>query len=156
MLADYHGHFRLFCPHVVGWCEGAPRCLGYQFAGTSNSGRIVPGSPNNWRCFKVDELRNIRLQAGRWLGGPSHERPQRCMDTVDVDVEKPETLPRPVVHGGAAPQVPSAIVTSKVQVSIPKAIREALKVHAGDCLDFVLEDEGRRVVVRVRPPGSDR
>jgi hypothetical protein len=47
----------------------------------------------------VDELENVRLQAGRWHGGPSHERRQRCVDTVDVDLEKPETLPLRVLTG---------------------------------------------------------
>jgi hypothetical protein len=99
VLADDHGHARVFCPHILGWCDGAPRCLAYQFRGTSKSGPIVPGSPDNWRCFRVDELENVRLQAGRWHGGPSHERPQRCVDTVDVDLEKPETLPLRVLTG---------------------------------------------------------
>ncbi len=43
--------------------------------------------------------------------------------------------------------MPSATVTSKGQVTIPRPIREALKVSAGDRLDFVLE-AGGRVVVR--------
>jgi len=44
--------------------------------------------------------------------------------------------------------MPSSTVTSKGQVTIPKSIRRALGVAAGDRLDFHLEDEGR-VVVRV-------
>jgi len=42
--------------------------------------------------------------------------------------------------------MPSATVTSKGQITIPKAIRKALRVAAGDRLDFVIEDEGRVVV----------
>lgn len=42
--------------------------------------------------------------------------------------------------------MPSATVTSKGQVTIPKSIRQALKVRAGDRLDFVVENEGRVVV----------
>jgi AbrB family looped-hinge helix DNA binding protein len=48
--------------------------------------------------------------------------------------------------------MPSATITSKGQVTIPKAIRQALKVGAGDRLDFVLEGEGRVVV---RPGVTD-
>ena len=44
--------------------------------------------------------------------------------------------------------MPSATVTSKGQVTIPKSIRRALRVAEGDRLDFVVEQEGR-VVVRV-------
>jgi AbrB family looped-hinge helix DNA binding protein len=40
-------------------------------------------------------------------------------------------------------------LTRRGQVTIPKAIRDALKVHAGDRLDFVVEGKGR-LVVRVR------
>jgi AbrB family looped-hinge helix DNA binding protein len=42
--------------------------------------------------------------------------------------------------------MPSATLTSKGQVTIPKAIRQALKLRTGDRLDFVQEDEGRVVV----------
>jgi antitoxin PrlF len=42
--------------------------------------------------------------------------------------------------------VPSATVTSKGQITIPKEIRDALKVGVGDRLDFVLEGHGRVVV----------
>jgi antitoxin PrlF len=42
--------------------------------------------------------------------------------------------------------MPSATLTSKGQVTIPKEIREALNVEAGDRLDFVLDAPGRVVV----------
>jgi antitoxin PrlF len=42
--------------------------------------------------------------------------------------------------------VPRATVTSKGQITIPRSIRQALKVGVGDRLDFVLEAEGRVVV----------
>jgi AbrB family looped-hinge helix DNA binding protein len=42
--------------------------------------------------------------------------------------------------------MPSATVTSKGQITIPKAVRRALRVTAGDRLDFVIEEEGRVVV----------
>lgn len=48
--------------------------------------------------------------------------------------------------------MPSATITSKGQITIPKAIRQALKVGAGDRLDFVVESEGRVVV---RPGVTD-
>jgi AbrB family looped-hinge helix DNA binding protein len=34
----------------------------------------------------------------------------------------------------------TATITSKGQVTIPKAIREALNLHPGDRLDFILEN----------------
>ncbi len=46
--------------------------------------------------------------------------------------------------------MPGATLTSKGQVTIPKAVRDLLGLEAGDQLDFVLED-GARVILR---PGN--
>ena len=48
--------------------------------------------------------------------------------------------------------MPRATVTSKGQITIPRSIRQALKIGVGDHLDFVLEAEGRVVV---QPSGRD-
>jgi antitoxin PrlF len=45
--------------------------------------------------------------------------------------------------------MPSASLSSKGQVTIPKAIRDLLKVRTGDRVDFIVEND--RVVVR---PGT--
>jgi antitoxin PrlF len=44
--------------------------------------------------------------------------------------------------------MPSATVTSKGQVTIPKQIRDLLGVKTGDLLDFVVDTRGR---VEIRP-----
>ncbi len=38
--------------------------------------------------------------------------------------------------------VPSASLTSKGQVTIPKEVRDALAIHAGDVIDFQKEADG--------------
>ena len=43
--------------------------------------------------------------------------------------------------------MPTATVTSKGQITLPKKVREALRLKPGDQVDFVLEPEGE---VRVR------
>ncbi len=43
--------------------------------------------------------------------------------------------------------MPIATVTSKGQVTIPKEVRDALSIHQGDRLEFVVEDDG---TVRMR------
>ncbi len=43
--------------------------------------------------------------------------------------------------------MPAAIVTSKGQITIPKAVREALGVETGDRIDFVESDAGVYTVV---------
>ncbi|MBI5075886.1 MAG: type II toxin-antitoxin system PrlF family antitoxin [Nitrospirae bacterium] len=45
-----------------------------------------------------------------------------------------------------------ATITTKGQTTIPKNIREHLKLHAGDRLDFIIEESGK---VSVRPATSD-
>jgi len=48
--------------------------------------------------------------------------------------------------------LPSATITSKGQITIPKAVREALRVRAGDRLDFVFGQDGHLLL---RPVGID-
>jgi AbrB family looped-hinge helix DNA binding protein len=49
--------------------------------------------------------------------------------------------------------MPTSTVTSKGQVTIPKAIRERLGLSEGDTLEFSV-DEGGRIVVRPAPGGK--
>ncbi len=44
--------------------------------------------------------------------------------------------------------MPSALITSKGQATIPKAIRERLRVEPGDRIDFVVQADG---TVKVEP-----
>ena len=48
--------------------------------------------------------------------------------------------------------MPSATVTSKGQVTLPKAIRDMLRVGTGDRVDFVVQDDG---TVVLRPATVD-
>jgi AbrB family looped-hinge helix DNA binding protein len=52
----------------------------------------------------------------------------------------------------SADRMPMTTLTSKGQVTIPKPVRDFLRVKPGDRLDFVIEDDGR-VLVR---PGTAR
>lgn len=42
--------------------------------------------------------------------------------------------------------MPTATVTSKGQITIPKAVRELLRVDAGDQVDFVVTERGDVIV----------
>lgn len=46
----------------------------------------------------------------------------------------------------------TATITSKGQITLPKAVRERLRLDAGDRVDFVLKQNGEVVL---RPFGSD-
>lgn len=42
--------------------------------------------------------------------------------------------------------MPTATVTSKGQITLPKAVRDALRVNTGDQVDFVINERGDVVV----------
>ena len=48
--------------------------------------------------------------------------------------------------------MPSATITSKGQLTLPKAIRDLLRVGAGDRVEFVVKDDG---TVILRPATVD-
>ncbi|KAB2910818.1 MAG: hypothetical protein F9K29_24005 [Hyphomicrobiaceae bacterium] len=80
----YHGHYREICPHVLGTGkDGAEMVLSFQFAGGSTT-RLPPGG--EWRCMRVDEIKNAKSRTGDWHTGDSHLRPQTCVKDIDVEV----------------------------------------------------------------------
>lgn len=99
VLATYHGYYREMCPHVIGGKRTKDRkghlgpreahALFYQFAGESKSGLKPLGSPENWRCIRIDELSNVATRKGPWYTAPNHSRPQTCVDEVDEEVRLP-------------------------------------------------------------------
>jgi antitoxin PrlF len=48
--------------------------------------------------------------------------------------------------------VPSATLTTKGQITLPKAIRDLLRLDAGDRVDFIVKDDG---TVVLRPATVD-
>ena len=42
-------------------------------------------------------------------------------------------------------------VTSKGQVTIPKAVRDRLGIVAGTAVEFLLDDEGRVILTKAKP-----
>lgn len=86
VFAIYDEHQREMCPHVIGWKDGRPHALFYQFGGTSKSGLGCDGSPDNWRCIFLDRLANVSVRKGAWHTAPNHSRPQTCVDEIDAEV----------------------------------------------------------------------
>lgn len=48
-----------------------------------------------------------------------------------------------------------ATLTSKGQLTLPKAFRSQLRLHAGDRLEFFVRDDGHVEMVRTRMLGLD-
>jgi antitoxin PrlF len=48
--------------------------------------------------------------------------------------------------------MPHSVLTTKGQIVIPKPIRDQLQLHAGDAVDFLLQDDG---AVLLRPAVED-
>jgi hypothetical protein len=87
ICADYQGHYREMCPHVLGWSKaGKEHALLYQFAGSSKSGLGPDGSYQNWRCVDLDELTGVSVKDGAWHTAPNHSRKQTCVASVAVEV----------------------------------------------------------------------
>ena len=82
VTAMYQGFPRIMCPHVIGYKDGwRINVLSFQFAGGSKSG-LPPGGM--WRCCLLDELTNVQIDPGEWHTGPSHTRPQNCVDPPPI------------------------------------------------------------------------
>jgi len=84
VTAVYSGHYREMCPHVIGWKDGRPHAMFFQFGGTSSRG-LSPGG--DWRCVDVELLQDVQVRDGVWHTGAGHSRPQTCIDELDVEVD---------------------------------------------------------------------
>lgn len=83
----YKGHWREMCPHMIGMKRGKVHALFYQFAGSSGSGQIVEGSPDNWRCIDLAKLEEATLQTGPWYTS-LEDFEQTCIDQVDIEIDE--------------------------------------------------------------------
>src|SRR5256885_10230668 len=81
VICSYDGRTRELCPHIIGTNRsGEEVVLAWQFAGDS-SGRLP-----QWRCLWLANVRDARVQAGRWHEGGSHRTEQTCVSDVDLDI----------------------------------------------------------------------
>lgn len=83
IVADYQGHHREMCPHVIGTKDNRRQALFFQFAGESSSGLPPSGE---WRCIPIEGLSNVSARPGEWHTAMDHTTPQTCVDVIDVEV----------------------------------------------------------------------
>jgi hypothetical protein len=86
---DYRGSVREMCPHVLGKTKGSPYALMYQFAGETTAGLKPDGSPDNWRCIRIEEISNVavRKSGGEWHTASNYSAMQNCVNEIDVRVK---------------------------------------------------------------------
>ncbi len=51
--------------------------------------------------------------------------------------------------------MPAATLTSKGQTTIPKEIREHLHLHPGDQMEFIVDEDGRVILLPVTVDAAD-
>jgi hypothetical protein len=84
IVCSYRGYRRELCPIILGHKKtGNEVALTFQFGGESSQALPRGGS---WRCLFLAEATNVQLRDGRWRSGLSHQRPQSCVEIVDLDV----------------------------------------------------------------------
>ncbi len=88
LAVSYRGSIREVCPHVLGKTKGRPYSLLYQFGGESSSGLKPDGSPDNWRCLRIDELSHVAVKQGvnKWHTASNYAAMQNCVHEIDVRV----------------------------------------------------------------------
>ena len=86
---DYRGSVREMCPHMLGKTKGSPYALMYQFAGETKAGLKPDGSPDNWRCIRIEEVSNVavRKSKGEWHTASNYSAMQNCVSEIDVRIE---------------------------------------------------------------------
>ena len=84
LACTYQGYRREICPIMLGRTGLEEKALVFQFGGSTSKGRIQ--TPGDWKCFKLDEVRDAVLIEGNWRSGSEHSEAQHCMKMVEYDV----------------------------------------------------------------------
>ena len=83
VLARYHGHDRVLCPHVLGWKNGRPKVLAYQVDGTTSTGPLPACPEQRWRSLYVDEVEDALIVSGyTWETPCNYTDDSNCVDQV--------------------------------------------------------------------------
>jgi len=89
VVCSYDGRHRELCPHIIGTNRsGEEVVLAWQFAGDSS------GPLPQWRCLRLAHVRDAHARDGSWHEGGSHRTAQRCVSTIDLDINIHVRKPR--------------------------------------------------------------
>jgi hypothetical protein len=84
VACTYQCHAREICPVMLGRTGLEEKALVFQFGGSTSKGPIP--APGEWKCFKLDEIRDAVLIDGHWHAGTSHTTASSCMKMVEYDI----------------------------------------------------------------------
>ncbi|MGH9177053.1 MAG: hypothetical protein ACRD0N_00665 [Acidimicrobiales bacterium] len=84
--ADYHGHARLLCPHLLGWKHGRARVLSYQAAGSTSRGSLSADRRQRWRWMFVDEIDGATMTDDPWQSADNYRPGGTGVETIAVAV----------------------------------------------------------------------
>ena len=85
VLARYHGHERVLCPHALGWRGQRAKVLAYQVGGTTSTGALAGAQDRRWRSMFVDEIEGAVIVEGRWESPAGYRGDAgNGMDVVEV------------------------------------------------------------------------
>lgn len=87
VVATYDGYRRELCPHKIGWKNGKPQALFYQFAGHTSSGEIKVPTAGSWKCMAIAKLQDVSVREGEWYTGEIKYGNGDCIDDIDVEVD---------------------------------------------------------------------
>lgn len=85
--ANYHGHDRLLCPHLLGWKNGRARVLSYQTAGSTSAGTLPTDQHQRWRWMFVDELQDAAITQHRWRTAANYRPQGTGVEIIEVAVD---------------------------------------------------------------------
>jgi hypothetical protein len=78
------GRARDICPHALGFKNGRPRLLAFQYQGGSASGLAAGGQ---WRAFFVGDIATATIIDGPWHTGPNFvAKAEACLDRIEFRV----------------------------------------------------------------------
>lgn len=90
VTATYQGRVRLFGPHALGQDnDGNTNVMAFQYGGESS--KVLPPE-GEWRCFHVDALWVVRINADGFHSGTGHSKPSACVTQVHTSLSD-RTLP---------------------------------------------------------------
>lgn len=83
----YHNHIRHFSPHAIGTDLNSTKVkvFGMQYDGSSSNG-LSSNMEENWRCFYIDEIINIKVNKDAFSTAKNHSKRQTCIEILDEEI----------------------------------------------------------------------